>query len=101
MAEIRKPASKSRISQIDVLTTSMAQALRIPFAITENYAARPVSPLELAVALDMQPTSGPFRNLCGAAIAYGFTEGGSNAKEISLTPLGLKVVRPLDEGEDI
>jgi predicted nucleotide-binding protein len=76
------------------------QALRIPRAIGEHYAYKPTTPLNIAAALDMQPTSGPFRQLAGASIAYGLTGGGPNASEVSIEPLGLKIVRPISEGED-
>ena len=39
--------------------------------------------------------------LCGASIAYGLTDGGCNASEIKLTPLGRRIVRPTVEGDDI
>lgn len=55
----------------------------------------------LAAALEMSPTSGPFRALCGASIAYGLTDGGYNAKQISLQPLGKRIVKPLEEGDDV
>lgn len=77
-------AKRKYLSQTDVPGISLENALRIPRAISENYADRPVTPLQLAAALNMSPTSGPFRALCGASIAYGLTEGGCNAKEISL-----------------
>ena len=49
----------------------------------------------------MSPTSGPFRTLCGASIAYGLTEGGCNAEQIALSPLGRRIVKPLEEGDDV
>jgi hypothetical protein len=61
----------------------------------------PATPLQLAAALDMSPTSGPFRLLCGASIAYGLTEGGYNAQQISIQPLGKSIIKPLEEGDDI
>jgi predicted nucleotide-binding protein len=48
----------------------------------------------------MSPTSGTFRELCGASLGYGLTEGGPNATTISLTPLGQRIVAPLTEGDD-
>ena len=48
----------------------------------------------------MSPTSGPFRQLCGAAVGYGVTDGGPNAPVISLTDLGRRIVAPLIEGDD-
>ena len=51
--------------------------------------------------MNYQPTSGPFRQLCGSAIAYGLTEGGYNATEITLTSLGKRITRPTEEGDDL
>ncbi|MBK8303598.1 MAG: hypothetical protein IPK98_09450 [Chloracidobacterium sp.] len=59
-----------------------------------------MTPLQLASALTVSPNAGPFKMLCGAAIAYGLTEGGYNAKQISLTGLGKRIVKPLAEGDD-
>lgn len=93
-------STRSRISQTDVPSVSLEQALRVPRAIAENYGKRPTRPLDVAAALEMSPTSGPFRQLCGAAIGYGLTEGGPNAAVISLSTLGLRVVAPLVDGDD-
>lgn len=89
------------VSQADVPAYSLEQAVRIPRAIAENYALAPVTPLQLAAALDMSPTSGGFRGLCGAAQAYVLTSGGYNAKLIELTSLGKRCVKPLEERDDI
>lgn len=97
-----KPESKrTYMSQADVPSYSLAQALRIPRAIAEHYGFKPTTPLNVAAALDMHPTSSTFRQLCGAAIAYGFTKGGYNAAEISIEPLGMRIVRPTVEGDDL
>lgn len=92
---------QTRLSQSDVPGYSLEQALRIPKALSENYAAKPASPLKVASAMNVQPGSGPFRQLCGASIAYGLTDGGYNAEEISLTSLGKRIVRPTVEGDDL
>jgi predicted nucleotide-binding protein with TIR-like domain len=89
------------LSQTDVPGSSLENALRVPRAISENYASGSVTALQLAAALNMSPASGPFRSLCGASIAYGLTDGGSNAQQISLTPLGKRIVKPLAEGDDM
>jgi predicted nucleotide-binding protein len=96
------PAKKTRtrISQTDIPSVSLAHALRVPRAIADHYGKAATRPLDVAAALEMTPTSGPFRALCGAAIGYGLTEGGPNASEITLSPLGLRVVAPLSEGDD-
>jgi hypothetical protein len=79
---------------------SLRQALRVPQAIADSYAKQSTRPLDLAAALDMSPTSGGFRELCGAALGYGLTDGGPNAALISLTALGRRIVAPLEDGDD-
>lgn len=91
----------SRVSQLDVPANTLTNAIRVATAINENYANDPVTPLQLAQALNMSPTSGPFKTLTGSSIAYGLTEGGYNAKEIKLTQLGQRIVSPLEEGDDL
>lgn len=90
---------RNYLSQSDVPNCSLEEALRIPKAIAENYASKPTSPLRVASALEMSPKSGTFRMLCGASIAYGLTNGGYNANEISLESLGKRIVQPLEEGD--
>lgn len=92
---------RAPVMQTDVPSMSLDQALRVPRAIAEQYASKPTTPLNVAAALEMTPTSGPFKALCGAAIAYGLTEGGYNAQQISITPLGKRIVRPLQEGDEL
>jgi predicted nucleotide-binding protein len=91
---------RSRISQSDVPCCSIVEALRIPQAIMDHYAGKPTSPLNVALALGVSPNSGPFKMLCGAALAYGLTNGGYNSKEIVLEDHGKRIVSPLKEGDD-
>ncbi|MEO5630854.1 MAG: TIR domain-containing protein [Nitrospiraceae bacterium] len=88
------------LSQAEVPGCSLENALRVPKAISENYGGGPVTPLHLAAALNMSPAAGPFRSLCGASIAYGLTDGGCNAQQISLLALGKRIVKPLEDGDD-
>ena len=88
------------VSQGDVPTYALTQAIRIPRALADNFACKGARPIQLAQALNVQPTSGPFRALCGSAIAYGLTTGGYNAPVVSLTPLGKRVVAPTSAGDD-
>jgi predicted nucleotide-binding protein len=39
--------------------------------------------------------------LTGAAVAYGLTVGGYNAATVAITPLGLRIMNPIREGDDI
>jgi predicted nucleotide-binding protein len=92
---------RAYVSQADVPSSSLEQALRVAKALGDHFAYKAASPLRLAGAIGMQPDSGSFRLLCGASIAYGLTQGGYNAVEISLTELGRRIVRPLQEGDDL
>lgn len=89
------------ISQVDVPSFSLERAIRIPRAIGENYGYKPATPLQVAKALEVAPTTGGFKMLTGAAIAYGLTSGGYNAENISITPLGFRIVRPTAENDDV
>jgi hypothetical protein len=62
-AKMVSKEKRQYLSQTDVPGISLENALRIPRAISENYADGPVTPLQLAAALNMSPTSGPFRAL--------------------------------------
>ena len=98
--EAGKPTKRSRISQADIPAISLEKALRVPRAISDNYASHPTRPFDVASALAVQPSSGGFRAECGAAIGYGLTEGGPNAPEIALTALGKRVVTPTEIDDD-
>jgi len=96
-----KKQKQVRVSQTDVPGYSLEQALRIPKAMIENYAGQATPPLRVASAMGVQPASSSFRQLCGAAIAYELTEGGSKAPEIKLTSLAKRILRPTIDGDDI
>lgn len=89
-----------RVSQAVLPSVSLDQALRIAKGLWDDFAGTSAPPHEVALAINMTPTSGPWRALCGAAIAYGLTEGGYNADEIKLLPLGRRIVAPEEEGDD-
>lgn len=95
--EVKK---RQQLSQSDVPSFSIIDTLKIIKAIQDNYGGKPVTPVQLARALDVLPTTGSFRMLCGASIAYGLTEGGYNATEIKMTPLAYRIVKPLEENDD-
>jgi len=91
----------SYVSQTDVPARTLEEALRVPRAISEHYARRPTSPLRVASAMGVQPNTGNFWMLTGSAIAYGLTKGGAQAPQIEIEPLGMRIVRPKKEGEDL
>jgi predicted nucleotide-binding protein len=92
---------RSYISQGEIPSLSLDKALRVATAIGENYGYKPSSPLQVAKALDISPTTGGFKTLTGASIAYGLTNGGYNADSISIAPLGMRIVRPTVDGDDL
>lgn len=98
--ETQTGKGRAYLSQGDVPRYPIQDALRVAHALADQYGKQPASPLDVAVALDMKPTTGHFRYLCGAAVAYGITDGGPRAPQISLTELGMRVVAPTEEGDD-
>lgn len=95
-----KKTKRTRVSQSEFPRESLARALSISQAIWDNFAGKEAPPHEIALALDLSPTSGGWRNMCGTSIAYGLTEGGYNANSIILTELGRRIVAPTSEGDD-
>jgi Predicted nucleotide-binding protein containing TIR-like domain len=94
------PKRRAKISQADVPAISLEKAVRVPRTLAESYGSDATKPLDVAAAVEMTPTSGPFRTMCGAAVGYGLTEGGPNAPLISLQPLGKRVVAPMEVDDD-
>jgi len=100
-ASSKQRPKKQYLSQSDVPRYPLDDALRVANAISDQYGKQATSPLDIAVALDMKPSSGPFRYLCGAALAYGIADGGPRAPQIGLTELGRRIVAPTEEGDDL
>jgi hypothetical protein len=80
-------SKRKYLSQADVPSCSLEKALQIPRAIADNYGYKPSTPVQVASALDLSPTSPTFRMLAGGALAYGLTKGGPVAQLISIEPL--------------
>jgi len=96
-----KQKRRAKLMQTDVPGCTLDQALRVARGIADEYASKPATPLKVAAAIEMQPTSGPFRMLCGAAMAYGLTKGGYNAAQIEILPLASRILKPTKEGDDL
>jgi predicted nucleotide-binding protein len=92
---------RTKVSQSDIPSYSLTQALRVASAIHEGFGKEPAKPLWVAQAMNVSPNSSVFKMITGASIAYGLTDGGYNAASISLTPLGRKILAPKAEGEDL
>ena len=67
----------------------------------DNFAGKDGSPPDIALAINLSPTSSGWRDLAGSSVAYELTTGGVNADTIKLTPLWRKLVAPEREGEDL
>src|SRR5262249_482398 len=97
------PAPKPRrkqMAQADVPSMSLDEATRVARGLAED-AFKPVSPLDAAKAVGMQPGSGNFRVLLGAAQADGLREGGAYADKITATRLAQRIAKPTVEGDDL
>jgi hypothetical protein len=92
---------RSYISQADIPSRPLRDALRVAQAITDNYAGKPTAPHDVAMALELSPTSSGWRELAAAALGYGLTKGSWNADRISLEVLGQRATAPTEEGDDI
>src|SRR5438105_9482438 len=97
--ESKKP--RPRLFQEDVPSYSLDQSLRVARSIADNYAFKPTKPVNVAGAMGMTHTAGPFRAISGASVAYGLTTGAAQAPEIGITPLGMRILRPKTVGDDI
>lgn len=98
--DARAKSKRVQVKQTEVPSVSLEQAIRVPKAIAENYASKPTKPLHVAKAMGMLPSSGTFRQLTGAAAAYGLTSGSYAASEIAIDVLGARIVRPTSEDDE-
>ncbi|HEY4225006.1 MAG TPA: TIR domain-containing protein [Pseudolysinimonas sp.] len=91
---------KARLSQADVPSYNITEALRVPSALRDEYGKQPTRPLMVAKALNMSPTGSTFRMVTGAAVAYGLTDSAAQGELIGLTALGRRTIAPTVEGDD-
>lgn len=104
VATAPKPASdqpRGYLSQSEVPRHSLREAMKVPLALHDHFGNKPAKPHQVAMALNLSPTSSSWDMLTGSAIAYGVTEGGSRAAEIKLTDLGRRLVAPTEEDQDL
>lgn len=99
--EQAKSAKRVRVSQSDVPAHTLDDALRVVFAISNEYGMEATRPVDVATALQLLPTTGHFKTLTGAAVAYGIADGGAQAEMIEVTDLGQRIVAPTEEGDDL
>src|SRR4051794_32390758 len=96
-----RDVTRGKFSQTEFPATAVQEAQRIAAGLIDNFGGRPASPPDVAMAINISPTSSAWRVLCGSSIAYGLTDGGPNAATISLTALGRRLVAPEEEGDDV
>lgn len=89
------------VSQKDIPSRTLNDALKVPAAIFENYAGDPTEPIDVAAILGQAPKGTAFRMVTGAAIAYGLIDGGAQSETIAVTDLSVKIFRPTNDGQDI
>lgn len=92
---------RSRVSQADVPRHSLREALTVAQALTDNFAGHGTAPHQVAMALNVSPTSSAWRTLTGAALAYGLTSGAYGSDKIGLQDLGRRATAPTEEGDDL
>jgi hypothetical protein len=79
--------------------TALEEGINLADAIRDYNAGQPFDRLLLADALGIKPSSSNFRDLLKAGFQYGLTVGSEKSDTISLTPLGTKLTKPVDQGE--
>jgi len=97
----KKPEKRPYVSQADLPSRALREALTVPQAITDNYAAKSTAPHDVAMALELSPTSSGWRELAAVSLGYGLTKGSWNAAKIELTDLGRRATAPTEEGGDV
>jgi len=95
------PAKREYVQQSLLPKRKLRDAMQVPQALVDNFGGGAAAPHQVAMAIDTSPTSSTWRDLAGAAIAYGLTAGGSGSKQITLTELGRRCIHPTEEGDDV
>lgn len=94
-------SSKKRASPRPFPQHSLEEALKVARVIQDKNAGKPWKPIFIAEALGISPTSTKFRDITSSAYRYGLTDGTWNAQQISLTTLGVSIVKPIDPTKEI
>lgn len=103
MSKAAKTATKERattVSQSDLPAHSLEKAASVAQCLWDNFAGKGTAPHDVAIAMELSPTSSGWRMLANAAFAYGIVTAGWSSKEMSLSDLGRRLVAPTEEGAD-
>ena len=90
---------RARSVHRDFPRKTLEDAIRVPSVIKENNGSNPWAPGEVATAVKLGAKSGNFYYLTTASRDYGMTEGTRDTADISLTPLGRRIVSPTDPSD--
>ncbi|MBI2165926.1 MAG: nucleotide-binding protein [Chloroflexi bacterium] len=75
--------------------------MKVPIAIREHNAGRPMNRVLIAKAMNWSPASAGFRDMVAASAKYGFTEGNYNSENIALTQRGEQLTTPRGDREKL
>jgi hypothetical protein len=73
---------------------TLEESAAVAMAIQDKNAGRPMNRVLLAEAVGRKPGSSDYRDLLSASSKYGLTIGTEKAKDVSLTPRGIRLTRP-------
>jgi len=88
------------ISQSVIPRRTLEDCIKLAKCLFESFNGE-ATPHQLAIAFGVSPTSSSWKYITGACIAYGLTDGGYNANNISLTKLAQRILAPTEEGDNI
>lgn len=100
-AAAKQTEKRAQLSQSDFPSATLKEALRLPRALLDNYAGGPAAPHDVAMAIDLSPTSSQWRMLAGCALAYDLTTASYSADRIGLSDLGRRIVATTVEDDDL
>ena len=99
--DAKRSEKRAYFKQTDFPQHNLQQAQKIASALVDNFAGKDAPPPDVAIALGISPTSSAWNPLTGSSVAYGLTDGASNADVVKLTALGRQLVAPEEEGADV
>lgn len=67
------------VSQADFPHTTLQDAQRVPTGLVNDFGGTQGTPPDVALALNISPTSSSWRWLAGSAVAYGLTDGAADS----------------------
>lgn len=77
----------------------LKKCIELATTISDKYGGQPTNPSYIANEMNLSFNGREFRDTVTASHKYGITDGSYQAKVISLTKLGKKIVEPTDENE--